>query len=479
MDDQILTKKQIAEILHNSVIRKELAYNSIYYFFAIYFFHYIKFPLAPFHKDFFKLAENKSTKLAVISAFRGSAKSTIFSLCYPIWAATGKQQKKFILIITYTQQQAKMILDNLKKELEENILLKRDIGPFIEESGEWSSTSIVLKRYNVRIRVASVEEGIRGVRYGQYRPDVIILDDVEDLPSIKTQEGRDKLFDWYTGNIIPLGDIHTRIILIGTRLHEDDLLSRIIEKIKTRQMKGIYKEIPLLNSKRKIAWLGKYPTMNTIIKEEMRVGNNIAWCREFLLKFVSSEDQLIKNNFIQYYDIMPPLEKLSYIIIGVDLAISQKETADYTAMVPLYVFKTTDSIQIYVGKQIVNKRLNLYQTGVIAKELQYSIANGQSITLVVEDIGYQKAALEHMKKEGLKIEAVTIYGQDKYTRLSMTTPYFEQGIIFFPKEGVKELISQLTGFPSEAHDDMVDALVYGILKIQELENRPKPSIRWL
>jgi predicted phage terminase large subunit-like protein len=169
---------------------------------------------------------------------------------------------------------------------------------------------------------------------------------------------------------------------------------------------------------------------------------------------------------------MPPLENLKYIIIGVDLAISQKETADFTAMICLFVFKVGKGLQVYVSSQIVNKRLNLYQTGVTAKQLQYSVANGHSVRFVVEDVGYQMAALEHLKQEGLNVEAVTVHGQDKYTRLSMTTTYFEQGKIFFPREGATELIRQLTGFPSEGHDDLVDAFVYGILKVQEEENRP-------
>ena len=70
---------------------------------------------------------------------------------------------------------------NLKRELEDNDLLKNDLGPFQEESDEWGSISLVFSNMNARITVASSEQSIRGMRHGQHRPDLIIGDDVEDM----------------------------------------------------------------------------------------------------------------------------------------------------------------------------------------------------------------------------------------------------------------------------------------------------------
>src|SRR5258708_4238684 len=183
------------KMIKTPAIRRKLAFENMKYFFAIYLYHHIRYQLAPFHEEFFKIAEDEILELAIILAFRGSGKSTIFSLCYPIWAIIGKQQKKFVLILTQTQQQARIILRNIKIELESNNLLRADIGPFIEESDEWGSTTIVINKYGARIMVASTEQGIRGIKYGANRPDLIILDDVQDITGVKTQERTDKLFD--------------------------------------------------------------------------------------------------------------------------------------------------------------------------------------------------------------------------------------------------------------------------------------------
>lgn len=111
MPQSKLNPEDIKSLIHNSEMRRRLAHNNIRYFFAIYFSRYIGegYNLAPFHEEFFKIAENINIPLSVILGFRGSAKSTIFSACFPIWALTGCQQKKFILIITKTQDQAKKL----------------------------------------------------------------------------------------------------------------------------------------------------------------------------------------------------------------------------------------------------------------------------------------------------------------------------------------------------------------------------------
>ncbi|MCC6520578.1 hypothetical protein IT403_01145, partial [Candidatus Nomurabacteria bacterium] len=84
-------------------------------------------------------------------------------------------------------------------------MLKKDLGPFQEESDEWGSYSLVFNKSGARITVASTEQSIRGSRHNEHRPDLIICDDVEDVQSTKTREGRDKTYQWLYGEVIPAG----------------------------------------------------------------------------------------------------------------------------------------------------------------------------------------------------------------------------------------------------------------------------------
>jgi len=111
-----------------------------------------------------------------------------------------------------------------------------------------------------------------------------------------------------------------------------------------------------------------------------------------------------------------------------------------------------------------------------AYQLYISLPKGYPIIFVVEDIGYQLAGLQEIQAKGVPVEGTKVHGQDKYTRASIVSPFFERKRVHFPTFGAKELTTQLTDFPSGRHDDMVDALVYALLKIQEEEIEGDPQM---
>src|SRR6266404_4684981 len=227
-------------------VRTEITGQSHEWFFSTYFSNYLTHAVSDYQREMFTISENENLPLAVIVAFRGSGKSTIMTLSYPIWAVLGKLQKKFVLIASQTQYQARVHLTNIKRELESNELLANDLGPFVEQREEWGSTSLYIPKYNARITAISTEQSVRGIRHGQYRPDLIICDDVEDMNSVKTREGRNKTFDWLTGEIIPAGDTNTKRIIIGNLLHEDSLLMRLKELIENNEIDGTFRRWPLV-----------------------------------------------------------------------------------------------------------------------------------------------------------------------------------------------------------------------------------------
>ncbi len=114
----------------------------------------------------------------VITAFRGSAKSTIITTSLPIWAMVGRQQCKFILLVASTQEKATGLVQNVRDMIESCELLKSDLGPFEVEGDERKARSLTFKNYGAKIMGISVEQSIRGIRFGPHRPDLIIGDDL-------------------------------------------------------------------------------------------------------------------------------------------------------------------------------------------------------------------------------------------------------------------------------------------------------------
>jgi predicted phage terminase large subunit-like protein len=472
---------ETAELQHSlftdKKVRAEVTTQSHQWFFSTYFSSYVTHESAEFHHDLFAITEDEAMPLAVIVAFRGSGKSTIMTLSYPIWAVLGKLQKKFVLIASQTQYQARVHLTNIKRELESNELLANDLGPFVEQREEWGSTSLYIPKYNARITAISTEQSVRGIRHGQYRPDLIICDDVEDMSSVKTREGRNKTFDWFTGEIIPAGDTYTKRIVVGNLLHEDSLLMRLKERIEDDEVDGIFREWPIVKDNKSL-WPGKYPDKQSINTLRRTIANKIAWEREYMLRIIPDEDQVIDANWIQYYDELPAKTGANEYInsfVSVDLAISEKASADCTAIVIVHVFgyKNGDR-KYYIDKRFINDRISHMHTldSIVAtykpllNDEDYDDDYEEKPRVLIEQVAYQTAALEQIKHRGIEAIGVKIHG-DKRARLQLASPLFEMGMVYFPKDrAIAPIVQQIVGFGIERHDDLADAVSMALNYIQ-------------
>lgn len=449
--------KNLKTIIKDRKLRRAMTFESHFMFFHVYFSHYIEHATADFQKEMFALTEDPKVKNIVVVAFRGSGKSTIMNTSLPLWSILGKPQCKHVIIVGLTQDQAKRHLKNIKQELESNELLRKDLGPFKEIENEWSAYTLEIPNLGARITAVSVDQSIRGIRHGAYRPDLIICDDVEDLSSTKTLESRDKVDEVITSEIIPSGTPKTRLVVIGNLLHEDSFIMRLRKRIVNKDFNGEFRAYPLLDEANKCLWPGKFPNQESIQDEKRRIGKESSWQREYMLNIVTSTDRIIFPEWIHTYPELPEKSgrksKFRKLYTSVDLAISQHDRADCTAMVTAQVHGYGEEMIIYVLPNPINLRLTFEETINTAKGLH----DNHKSTLIVEDVAYQKAAIETLKGRGCIVEGVTPKG-DKSSRLTLVSYLFERGQILFPEQGCERLIQQLLNFGLERHDDLVDAL---------------------
>lgn len=462
----------VERMISDRKVRVAITKQSHWYFLHFYFAHYIQYATAEFQKEIIRLTECDSVKNIFIVSFRGSGKSTIVTTSFPIWAILGRQQIKFVLILCQTKGQAKQHMMNLRQELENNPVLKGDLGPFYEESDEWGSGSIVFSKYNARITVASTEQSIRGLRHNQHRPELIIADDVEDIASTKTRESRQKTYQWLTGEVIPAGDKNTRLVVIGNLLHEDSLLMKLKSDVGNGVLNGEYREYPLVDDNGKIFWPGKYPTLNDIETEKKKIGNEISWQREYLLRIIPDDDQVINPDWIQYYDELPPKTHKAYrcTYAAVDLAISKKDSADYTAIISAMVFGRADKLRMYILPNPIITKLSFPEQVDLLRSFNATALGGAHDQLLVEGIGYQDALPQTLQALGIKTTAVKPV-TDKRTRLALTAPLIKSGRVRFPRTGTEEVIRQIVGLGVEKHDDAADAFSMLINKVAEIHSK--------
>lgn len=455
-----MTEETLLQALSDPALRKELR-KDFDNFCYIYLSHAFNREPAPFHPEMMASISDPDIPFLEVMGFRGSAKSTIGSWAYPLFAALEQPRLwEFILLISDSNSQASIMIYNLKNELDTNALLKLDYGSingdYVDdwtlEGEDWQKQNMVLSS-GVRILARSRGQRVRGLRHKEFRPRLIVVDDPEDLKAINTQELRDKTDRWFTGEVIPAMDaIVKKIVLIGNLLHNDSLIARMS---KHRLFKVL--AYPLIKEG-VCQWPAMYPTQQAL-DDTRDLAGFVGWNREYLLQVVPDEGQDVVPDDIQYYD-EDPFDDGNYIVRGVDLAISTEQTADYTSVVSGEIAMVEEKATIYVQPNPVIRRMNFRDTMETFDNLRYSTNMSQQ--WYVEDVQYQRVAIEEMERAAFDVFPVRPT-RDKRSRLRVAARYIKNGTVRFPRTGCELLLNQLFGFGIEKHDDAVDALVYMIL----------------
>ena len=468
-----LTDSDWEKIRAQRKVRLEIARPSMYWFFHIYFGHYIKHATAPFQKEMMEIASDETIDQLVIVAFRESGKSTIMTTALPLWAVMGVQQKKYVVIVSQTQTQAQQHLANIARELEHNDLIRKDFMPYEREENELGVSAINLPKFNARIIAVSREQGVRGLRFGAHRPDLIIADDVEDSRTVKTRESRNRNFAWFTGELLPLGSENTKYIVVGNLLHEDSLMMRLKDGINSGDRSGVYREYPIARNGVSL-WRERFPNKASLKALERRIADRIRFEREYKLHLIPDDDQIITRGMVHYYDAIPERLRgqLTKTVVGVDLAISESDSADYTALVTVVVIGEDDDMRMYVKPHPTNKRLSFTETVDLIEAMDKTQNRPR---FYVESTAYQEALVQSVRGKSIDVKGIKPT-QDKRTRLNLISDKIQRGIVLFPRQGCEELLTQLTGFGIEKHDDLADALVHAVLESLR-DNVTSPGIR--
>lgn len=441
--------------------------------------HKLKTPLV--HVEILEAA--MAERFLVIGAPRESAKSTIINFDYNIHAILFKR-KRFIIILSNPFKKGAAYLDSIKRELAENEELKTTFRlPKIVKDAEGDSIFRHPDGFETKVLCKGVEQigTIRGLKFKYSRPDLIVLDDVEDDEMVKNPERRIELQANFDEAVVPAGEAgKCQFIIIGTILHDDSLLSKMLSKDKYTEYKKLkYQALnnyPGTPEKPAYSlWPEKWdvPTLLKLMKDKPTVfakeyqndpasGSNV--------RFDKKDFRYWRNENGRYILFGPENEVITTGLlsdcraaIACDLAWKEKRSgnADSTVMLPGYL--TPDGYILL--EDYINK------TGMrpdeFIEQLFHMVERLQKLTGGIVPVGFEKAMLEQvtqwmLKKEMRKQQRFFVtkelaWDADKETRIEIRLqPRYSQHTIFH-KRDMGDLEHQLTRFPSAAHDDLVDA----------------------
>jgi predicted phage terminase large subunit-like protein len=207
----------------------DLAFFSKFFFPELCYYNFNQF-----HHDYFifkSLNINRDIKQrkgirGVFCAPRDSAKSTIISTIDVIHDIIFGLEK-YIVIFSATEPQVIKRITNIKHQLISNPILKR----YFKLKGNprfWTGHKIIVN--DICIEGYSAGSEVLGITFEEYRPTKIILDDSEDFKKVDVPDQRDKKEDWFKEVVEELGANYTNILAVGTKLHQEGLIAKFLER---------------------------------------------------------------------------------------------------------------------------------------------------------------------------------------------------------------------------------------------------------
>lgn len=510
-------------LLGEKGLRKELAAFDLSYFGRAYLPHYFIRISPGFHEELddiwtkgvlkgknplndSKVIARMNGSRQAIAAPRGHAKSTNFTFKDTLHAIL-YAYKHYPIILSDSSEQAEGFLEDIKTELEDNENIIMDFGHLKGEKC-WRS-SVILTKNDIKIEAIGSGKKIRGRRHRNWRPDLFILDDIENDENVNTPEQRRKLKSWFEKAVSKAGDTYTDIMYIGTVLHYDALLSNILKnaRYKTRTYRAVIADA--LNQKLWDEWESIYTnlfneahqenarTFYEAHQEEMLEGTQVLWEEKFsyydLMEMKITEGMASFNSEMQndpidpenadfneewldyYEDGEQDFSKANFVHIGSnDPSLGKNKKADTSSIFDLALDMNTGYMYV-VEASVERRKPDVIIDDVIEmhRRLKRDYKRGFykfGVETVQFQFFFKDVMVDKARQAGEYIPIEEINSVlNKEMRIRSLQPYIKNKWIKFHKKH-KELIKQLTEFPMGKNDDAPDGLQMAVALAQQVKS---------
>ena len=418
------------------------------------------------HTDIMSIFFDKQSKMKSIAVPRSHSKSTLVSFLFALYCICF-QKKKFIAIVSDSEDKAKDFVIRLRDELEHNKELIADFAPTgTFKSSDWSKTDFVTST-GIRVIGKGSNQSLRGSIHLDTRIDLAILDDLETNETA----GNNSVLNFVLTDVIPSmnrrGDYD--ICYIGTIIKDMAVLHQMLINPQWCSAKWECLDdegemiAPMLYSKE------DYQTQRDMYQALGKL--SVFYAENHNNPMVADEDTTFKEDYFQYFneDDLDIENMNTYIAYDPAMPdrIGKKGKADRSAII---VLATDSKENWYVVKVYANR-----DTPSKNRQLIYNLAKKYNVNKVwMETIAAQRAMYmeirNEMKAKNIKFpfEEIPSHSGSKEARIEQLQPLYESGRIYHNKKEkeVVELERELMLFGRTPHDDRSDTLSFFLNRVK-------------
>jgi len=451
-------------------------------------------PTPDFHYEMWEYCTDPHPFVA-IAAPRGHAKSTAVTHSF-VLASVLFRESTYVVILSDTEGQVVQFLNDMKIELLENDELRHlfQVKKLVKDS----ETDIIVELgpdgHKFRIQARAAQTSLRGLKWRGKRPDLIVGDDLENDESVMNEDRRAKFRQWFYGALVPALSDKGKIRLVGTILHFDSLLERLMpastgEDAKTTVKKGLrdwsIKKDPEWKSVKyrahtdfddfsEILWPEKFNEKRLIRlrNDYVRQGYPEGYSQEYLNYPLAEGTAFFRrSDFIAMEE--EDFEKPKHFYAGVDLAISERDHRSYSVIVVAgmdsegYLHIVEVIRQRMDSKELIDELMNL--------QIKYRME-----IWFIEDGQLRKSIGPFLQSEMMKpgnpfLNIITKPPvTDKESRARAIQGRMRQGTVKVDTDAdwFPAFQEELLRFNRGAYNDQVDALAWIGVGLNEMQESP-------
>ena len=420
------------------------------------------------HRDYFDFVDNCDAPRKCAQVFRGFGKTTINKLL--VRKAALFEEKSFIGYLTNSGEVAQTIVESIKMGLVANANVRKIFGDVRESKIEgvdekWAQKSSVIKGLTCLLPRGYGQQ-VNGLLWGYYRPDLWIIDDLDDRIEVRNDEQRKKLRDWFYGALMYTISIYKRdgkipadFMYTDTIKHADGLICHLMED---PDWESISLSVCDEDYKTKIPSIVSQEDLDAEIESHRRNKTMDVFARERMGLSQSKEYGQFKAEYFKYYDendeefvkvIRPRLINIlihdpsktknptsahsGFVVWGLDL--------EYNMFYERFCLGDFMSIKEQYDKimELANWfRVQAFGSEVTGLEdhLVYNLKN----EFLRNNMGWLAACFIPLKARSGKGELTGFEG-GKEGRINLLLPFYEKGLISHNKDSCGQLEQQLLG----------------------------------
>jgi predicted phage terminase large subunit-like protein len=383
-------------------------------------------------------------------------KSIIASVALPAWYL-GHNPSERVVCVSYSAELAKTHANDFRRVVTDPTY--RALFPKMVVARETDSeihTTLRGRRYATSIQGTLTGRG----------GNLFIIDDPLKPGDAISQVNRERVIEWYRSTLVTRPDDKqaARVMVVMQRIHVDDLVGYLLDSDAGFEVLSL----PAVAQSTTTYDLGGGRTHTReqgdllhpahepaeVLREIKKSMGSMLFSAQYQQSPEPAGGKIIKRKMLQYYSAVVP-RPTDRIVLSWDIALSEKEAADYSACVVLL-----NRGDLYFVIEVIRGKFPFDRLK--EKIIEVKERYGSAASLVIEEGGISHGLIQSLREKHVNVVDYKPKG-DKEERLIAQIDLFMGGSVRLPKEApwLEEFVHELLSFPGR-HDDQVDALSQGL-----------------